>query len=137
MFAPGGDKARAVIRMGIITISRIAKQMVAVFDLNQNLQEQLEFFGSVRHIPRNIYVCLNKFDLVEKNDGLELAQNWEIVIKNYFSKRKITVKDFYVTCAENIEEYEVYNKAAAEMIMKITHDNEESVIGNDPLSVTA
>ena len=66
LFAPGGDKERAVVRMGIITISRIAKQVVAVFALNENLQEQLEFFSSVRHVPREIYVCLNKFDLVDK-----------------------------------------------------------------------
>ncbi len=137
LFAPGGDKERAVVRMGIITISRIAKQVVAVFSLNQNLQEQLEFFSSVRHIPREIYVCLNKFDLVDKNDGLKLAQNWEIVVKNYFSKRKIKVKDFYVTCAENNEEYKVYNKAAAEMILNITKDSDDMVIETDSVSVSA
>ena len=134
LFAPGGDKERAVVRMGIITISRIAKQVVAVFALNQNLQEQLEFFSSVRHIPRDIYVCLNKFDLVDKNEGLKLAQNWEIVVKNYFSKRKIKVKDFYVTCAEDNKEYEVYNKAAAEMIVNITKENEESMVVENPLT---
>ena len=135
LFAPGGDKERAVVRMGIITISRIAKQVVAVFALNENLQEQLEFFSSVRHVPREIYVCLNKFDLVDKNEGLKLAQNWEIVVKNYFSKRKIKVKDFYVTCAEDNKEYEVYNKAAAEMILNITKESDDSIVVADPMSI--
>ncbi len=134
LFAPGGDKERAVVRMGIITISRIVKQVVAVFSLNQNLNEQLDFFSSVRHIPREVYVCLNKFDLVDKNDGLKLAENWEIVIKNYFLKRRIRVRDVFITCAEDLEEYRVYNKAAAEMIMKITKEHDESVVGLDPLT---
>jgi len=136
LFAPGGDKERAVVRMGIITISRIAKQIVAVFDLDQNLDYQFEFFSSVRHIPRDIYVCFNKFDLVDKKGGIELAQDWEIKVKKYFDKRRIKVKDFYVTCAEDNEEYKIYNKAAAEMILKITSENDESLINEDPISIS-
>jgi len=137
LFAPGGDKERAVVRMGIITISRIAKQVVAVFSLDQNLDDQLEFFSSVRHVPRDIYVCFNKFDLVDKNGGIKLAEEWEKKVKKYFAKRRINVKDFYVTCAEDNEEYQVYNKAAAEMILKITKDNDESIFDTDPLAVSA
>ena len=66
---------------------------------------------------------------------MKLAENWEIVIKNYFLKRKIRVKDFYITCAEDLEEYRVYNKAAAEMIMKITKESDESVVGLDPIAI--
>jgi GTPase SAR1 family protein len=137
LFAPGGDKERAVVRMGIITISRIAKQVVAVFSLDQSLDEQLEFFSSVRHIPKEIYVCFNKFDLVDKNGGLELAQDWEKIVRDYFNKRRIKAKDFYITCAEDNEEYKVYNKAAAEMIMYITKDNEDVIIDSDALTVSA
>jgi GTPase SAR1 family protein len=137
LFAPGGDKERAVVRMGIITISRIAKQVVAVFSLDQSLDEQLEFFSSVRHIPKEIYVCFNKFDLVDKNGGLELAQDWEKIVRDYFNKRRIKAKDFYITCAEDNEEYKVYNKAAAEMIMYITKDNEDVIIDSDALIVSA
>ncbi|MBN2155850.1 MAG: GTPase domain-containing protein [Candidatus Lokiarchaeota archaeon] len=137
LFAPGGDKERAVVRMGIITISRIAKQIVAVFSLDQDLDDQLEFFSSVRHIPRDIYVCFNKFDLVDKKGGIEKAEEWEKKVQRYFEKRRIKVQDYYVTCAEDIDEYKVYNKAAAEMIMRIVKDNEDSIIGNDPVTISA
>jgi hypothetical protein len=42
-----------------------------------------------------------------------------------------------VTCAENIEEYKVYNKAASEMILKITSENDESLVNEDPISISA
>ncbi|GAG79320.1 unnamed protein product, partial [marine sediment metagenome] len=65
IFAPGGDRQRAVVKMGIITISRIATQIIAVFSVDRDLDQQFEFFNDVRFFPDSIYVCLNKFDLIE------------------------------------------------------------------------
>ena len=57
LFAPGGDRDRAVIRMWIITISRIAKQFVTIFAVNESLKEQFKLFDVIRHMPKNVYVC--------------------------------------------------------------------------------
>ena len=55
IFAPGGDRARAVVKMGIITISRIATQIIAVFSLDRDLAPQFEFFNDVRFFPDPAY----------------------------------------------------------------------------------
>ena len=44
IFAPGGDSSRAVVKMGIITISRIATQIVAIFSCDRPIEKQFEFF---------------------------------------------------------------------------------------------
>ena len=62
IFAPGGDASRSVIRMGIITISRIATQIIAVFSCDRPLETQFKFFRDVRFFPDKIFVCINKID---------------------------------------------------------------------------
>jgi len=121
IFAPGGDRERAVVKMGIITISRIATQIVAVFSCDRDVEEQFKFFADVRFFPQNIFVCLNKIDLLEgdKKKKLEEAKK---KIKDFFAKRKIGINDYFVTCGETIkgfEDIESYNNAVAEMILKI------------------
>ena len=74
VFAPGGDRQRAVVKMGIITISRIATQIIAVFSLDRDLDQQFEFFNDVRFFPDSIYVCLNKFDLIEEDKAVKLEE---------------------------------------------------------------
>jgi translation elongation factor EF-Tu-like GTPase len=125
IFAPGGDRARAVVKMGIITISRIATQIIAVFSLDRDLKPQFEFFNDVRFFPDKIYVCINKIDLVkgdkEKKLGAVKSQ-----IDDFFEKRKIAVNDTFITCGETIEGFEdveTYNNQVAEMILEITTKN--------------
>jgi len=67
LFAPGGDRDRAVIRMGIITISRIAREIVGLFALDESLKGQFKLYDLVRKKKKKIHVCLNKYDLLEKN----------------------------------------------------------------------
>ncbi len=122
IFAPGGDRKRAVVKMGIITISRIATQIIAVFSLDRKLERQFEFFNDVRFFPDNISVCINKIDLLEgdREKGLEDIKN---KINNFFNHRKITVSNYFITCGEtvsNFEEVEEYNNHVAEMILEIT-----------------
>ncbi len=122
IFAPGGDRARSVIRMGIITISRIATQIVAVFSCDRPLKTQFEFFRDVRFFPDNISVCINKVDLL-KGDLKDEIEKLEAEIKDFFKQRKITIVETFVTCAEKMEGFEdvqIYNDRVAEMLLKIT-----------------
>lgn len=121
IFAPGGDKARAVVRMGIITISRIASQIIAVFSLDRSIDEQFDFFNNVRFFPKRIYVCLNKCDLIEGNKAQKekKLQEARITIQNFFNNRKIEISGFFNTVGEYLEGMEDYNDNVAAMILKI------------------
>jgi translation elongation factor EF-Tu-like GTPase len=125
IFAPGGDRARAVVKMGIITISRIATQIISVFSLDRELAPQFEFFNDVRFFPDKIYVCINKIDLVKGNKEKKLEEV-KGKINDFFEKRKINVQETFITCGETIEGFEnieTYNNQVAEMILEITTKN--------------
>ncbi len=125
IFAPGGDRARAVVKMGIITISRIATQIVAIFSCDRDLDSQFEFFNDVRFFPDKIFVCINKVDLIE-GDIEKNLEEMKKKITDFFSKRKIEMVDFYITCGETIEGFEdieMYNNRVAEMLLEITTKN--------------
>jgi len=122
IFAPGGDRARSVIRMGIITISRIATQIIAVFSCDRPLETQFEFFRDVRFFPDNIFVCINKIDLI-KGDPEKKVAELKAAIEAFFKQRKISIKEYFITCAEKVEGFEdaqTYNDHTAEMILNIT-----------------
>ncbi len=122
IFAPGGDRKRAVVKMGIITISRIATQIVAVFSLDRELETQFEFFNDVRFFPDKIFVCINKVDLLEGNRDKKV-QEMQNKIQEFFNARKIAINEFFLTCGETIDEFEdveKFNNRVAEMILEIT-----------------
>ena len=125
IFAPGGDRNRAVVKMGIITISRIATQIIAVFSLDREIESQYQFFKDVRFFPDKIYVCINKFDLMkgtkpQKEKKLEAIKK---KIRDFFMERKIEIKEIFITCGETVEGFadvETYNNRVAEMMLEIT-----------------
>ncbi len=122
IFAPGGDRERAVVKMGIITISRIATQIIAVFSCDKELAPQFEFFNDVRFFPEKIFVCINKFDLLEGNKEKKIEE-MKKKITTFFKERKIGVIEFFITCGEIVDGFadvETYNNAVAEMILNIT-----------------
>ncbi|MFW9784398.1 MAG: hypothetical protein ACFFFB_19115 [Candidatus Heimdallarchaeota archaeon] len=122
IFAPGGDRQRAVIKMGIITISRIATQIIAVFSCDRDLDTQFEFFNDVRFFPDKIFVCINKIDLLEGDRDKKLEEI-KSKIKVFFDARKIAINETFITCGETIEGFEdieTYNNRVAEMILEIT-----------------
>ncbi|MHA1490985.1 MAG: hypothetical protein ACTSRI_15225 [Promethearchaeota archaeon] len=122
IFAPGGDRERAVVKMGIITISRIATQIIAVFSCDKELAPQFEFFNDVRFFPEKIFVCINKFDLLEGNKEKKIEE-MKKKITMFFKERKIGVIEFFITCGEIVDGFadvETYNNAVAEMILNIT-----------------
>ncbi len=122
IFAPGGDRSRAVVKMGIITISRIATQIIAVFSLDRDLKPQFDFFNDVRFFPDKIFVCINKIDLVE-GDKEKKLEEVKAQINDFFEKRKIAINDIFITCGETVEGFEdveTYNNRVAEMVLEIT-----------------
>ncbi len=121
LFGPGGDRRRAVVRMGIITISRISSQVITVFSCDRDLDTQFEFFNDVRFFPERISVCINKVDLLE-GDREKKLEDMKKKISEFFKTRKINVTDTFITCGETVEgfeEIEKYNDQVAEMILKI------------------
>ncbi len=121
LFAPGGDRDRAVIRMGIITISRIARQIVGLFAIDESLKDQFKLYDLIRYMPKKIHVCLNKYDLLEGTDE-EKQKNLEKKkeeITNYFKKRRITVEGFFLTCAIDKPDFIDYNDNTARMILNL------------------
>lgn len=121
LFAPGGDRDRAVIRMGIITISRIARKMVGLFALNQDLAEQFALYELIRYMPRSVHICLNKYDLLEgsETDKKKRVEEYEAEITKYFKKRRITIEGFFQTCAIPKEGFTEYNDNTARMILNL------------------
>lgn len=122
IFAPGGDRQRAVVKMGIITISRIATQIIAVFSFDRDLDQQFEFFNDVRFFPDSIYVCLNKFDLLEGDKAIKMEEVKK-KITDFFLRRKIKITEIFTTCGETVEGFadvEEYNDKVVEMMLIIT-----------------
>ena len=119
LFAPGGDRDRAVIRMGIITISRIARQIVGLFALDSPLKEQFKLYDLIRYMPKSIYICLNKYDLVDEKERDKKIEKIKAQIKEYFKKRRITVKGYFQTCAIDKPDFAEFNDNAARMVLDI------------------
>lgn len=124
IFAPGGDRDRAVVRMGIITISRIAKEVVAIFDVSQNLKEQFKLYDLIRYMPKQIYLCFNKFDLFTTDENADPTSDKRIIkmkeeINDYFSKRHIEILDTFYTCAIDKANFKKFNDRTAKMIYDI------------------
>ncbi|MBA7515483.1 hypothetical protein ES705_07525 [subsurface metagenome] len=121
IFAPGGDRKRSVIRMGIITISRIATQIIAIFSCDRDVKTQFEFFNDVRFFPDKINLCINKVDLL-KGDKKNKLEKLETEIIDFFKRRKIQIVETFITCGESVEGFEdvqIYNDRVVEMILRI------------------
>ena len=124
VFSPGGDIRRAVVKMGVITISRIATQIVVVFSCDRAIEKQFEFFNDIRFFPNQIYACINKIDLIggNKTQVKKKLEEMKKQIEGFFKERKIEIKDFFITCGETVEGFEdieSYNDQVAQMILKV------------------
>lgn len=105
IFAPGGDRTRAVIKMGIITISRIASQIIASFTLNHDMEPQFAFFNDVRFFPEMIHVIIDRIDLIEiqGKDKEKRLRNIEDDICIFFARRKIKVGSIVNVSSKTME----------------------------------
>ncbi len=116
LFAPGGDD-RPLVRMGITTVSRIARLIVAVFDVSRDLESQFEFYSAVRFIPKTIIVALNKADLLGKDMNKKIDEIKKKINEYFKDKRKIDITGFYVTVAESKPGFEGQNDNCAQLIL--------------------
>ena len=136
LFAPGGDRERAVVRMGIITISRIAKEIVLVFNLEQPLQEQFKFFQSIRYLPKNVFICFNKCDKLPREQLKSVISDYSKKIERFLMKKRISIKNLFFTCAKDVGDYYEFNQNTAKMIVQVaTGDNVEEF--NTPIQISA
>jgi translation elongation factor EF-Tu-like GTPase len=89
--------------------------------MDRSLDEQFEFFRDLRYFPEEIYVCINKIDLVDGDqDKIKKATKR---IEEFFEDSDIKVLDTFYTCAEEIESFdqtETYNDNTAKMMLDIT-----------------
>lgn len=119
LFAPGGHKNRNVVKMGIITVSKLVRSVVAIFALDRPLKEQFEFYKDIRFFPKLINVCFNKVDLIANDSMEQKLKNYEGEIIEFFGSKKIAVKKFYRTCAAGIPDMEKYNDEVVKMLLDI------------------
>jgi GTP1/Obg family GTP-binding protein len=89
--------------------------------MDRSLEEQFEFFRDLRYFPENIYICINKIDLVDGDQ--EKIKKATKRIKAFFEESDIKVMDTFFTCAEEISSFdqtETYNDNTAKMMLDIT-----------------
>lgn len=119
LFAPGGDQGRAVVKMGVITISKISKEIITLFSCIEDLDKQLKFFSDVNFFPNEIFVALNKYDLIQAEDKDAYVEEMKRKIETFFAGRKKKVLDYIITVADPINGWEDYNNNAAKLILDI------------------
>ncbi len=97
LYAPGGARDSAVVKMGIITISRIATQIMAVFSCDRELKPQFDFFNDVPYFPDTIYACLTKSELLEGTLTEKEKKIEEISkqITEFFQEKRTKVRGFF------------------------------------------
>jgi small GTP-binding protein len=90
IFAPGGDRGRAVVKMGVITISRMAKEIVCLFDISRPLKPQLAFFSDVRDFPKRVDVLWTRCEQPGTKLPQVLAKS-RAEVEGAFKTRGITI----------------------------------------------
>ncbi|MFX0033971.1 MAG: tetratricopeptide repeat protein [Promethearchaeota archaeon] len=124
IFAPGGDISRAVVKMGVITFSRIATVIIAYFSLNKPLKEQFAFFNEVRFFPDEIYIWLLEREKLDVNRE-EIIEHYTSSITDFFQKRKIKIKKNYMINIEFM--FEILNNRALQSIFEIIKEEDGSI----------
>jgi len=111
---------RAEIKMGIITISRIARRIVVFFDLTRDLAPQLKLFRDLRFFPKSIAAYLTQFDLLDPARAAETVRTYQETIEVFFAKKGISVSACYPACTGPGEEYSAYNDAVVNLLLDLT-----------------
>ena len=120
LFAPGGARDHAVIRMGIITISRIAREIVGLFALDQSLNDQFKLYDLIRYMPKKINIILTNLDEVPGYDREKKIEDKINKITDYFNNRRILVNEFqFVYLNTNNPKLIENNYDAMRMILNI------------------
>ena len=118
LFAPGGDINSAVIRMGIITISRISLIYLFWDHLSKSLEDQFKHYDIIRYIPKKISIILTKWGKNPEYDLENIIEELKFKITNYFKSRKIIVDRFNIVFFDTENpEFLDYNNEAIRMIL--------------------
>jgi len=122
LFAPGGARDHAVIRMGIITISRIAKEIVGLFAVDQSLIEQFKLYDLIRYMPKKINIILTNLDKIPENGQDKKLEDIQNTIFRYFNRRRIIISGFYYVYFDtNNPKFLDYNNEAIRMILNLVY----------------
>ncbi len=122
LFAPGGDINSAVIRMGIITISRISRNMIGLFSLDESLKDQFKHYDIIRYMPKNISIILTKWGKIPEYDLENIIEDIKYKITNYFTTRRILVDRFEIVFFDTDNpEFLDYNNEAIRMILNLVY----------------
>ncbi len=122
ILAPGGETDRSVVKIGAITSSRLAKSIVAVFDLTQDLKPQLDYFVKLKIYVKHLWVCLSKFDLVSPSDQEGRIKSYSQQVREFFSQRGVQVKNIAWAGEAANPDYEEQNLTVAQLILDAARD---------------
>ncbi len=117
ILAPGGEINRSVVKIGAIASSRLAKSMVAVFDLTKDLKPQLTYFTKLKIYVKHLWICLSKFDLVSPGDREDRIKTYSQQIREFFAQQGIEVKNIAWAGEAANPDFEEQNIAVAQLIL--------------------
>ncbi len=122
LLAPGGETDRPVVKMGAITSSRLAKSIVAVFDLTKDLKPQFEYFIKLKIYVKHLWICLSKFDLISPGDQESRIKSYSQQITEFFKQRGVEVKKIAWAGEASDPNYEEQNTDVAQLILDAARD---------------
>ena len=121
IFVPGGKIEQAAIRIGLLDVSRIVRQIICVFTLDEPLETQFKFFDVIKYLPKKasvLFTNLDKFPENERDRILEIKKN---KIISYLKNRRIIFDEFHLIYFDidkpNLIEQ---NKNTMKLIIKLT-----------------
>ncbi len=104
IFAPIGDVHGVIIKMEIITISRIASHIIALFTLKNDIEEQFEVYKYSRFLPDNIHILI---DLKGVNNRERINQIEQKIVE-FFTGKKIKVRSLFEFNSYKKKQIETY-----------------------------
>ncbi|MBD3351254.1 MAG: hypothetical protein GF364_07185 [Candidatus Lokiarchaeota archaeon] len=101
LYAPLGDSSRAVTSMGNIALSRISREIIAVFAADRPLESQFYFFKDLRFFPKTIYVCFTGCDRIDAASRETLIRDLKSDVAKFFEEININIGDYFTVPGEN------------------------------------
>ena len=98
IYSVGGHYSAIIVKMSIITISKLSDHIIFVVSPDVPLESQFEYFEHLPFTPKELYVCINKMDLFENNGNLNDSKTFENKIDEYLKEKTVRIKEFFHTC---------------------------------------
>ncbi len=122
IFSVGGRYKTTVVKMSIITISKLSDHIIFVFSPGINLETQFEYFDNVKLLPKELYVCINKMDLFNGHENGDEFKDFKKNIEDYLTQKTLSVKEFFFTYSNfktNLLDLQLYRENTIKMFLKI------------------